>query len=161
MAHSFDENKVPIIHIIEDLKPSSIFDIGIGAGDYGPLIKLVLPNVFITGMDIWTEYENDQWKYYNDIVICDMREFNFPKVDLTLFIDSLEHVKKSDAFGVLSKIDGKILVSIPINYKQPKKLDKYDKHLSEWTIEDFKNYKYEDFSNERSLILLLYGKLGS
>lgn len=155
MAHSYLENRQTIIDIIRSINPSEIIDIGLGAGDYGEPIKRALPNVHLIGVDAWREYENDQWNYYDEVVISDMREYDFPKTELTLFIDSLEHIEKDDALKVLSKLKNNALISIPINYIQPDNVDFYDKHRSEWTLEDFKDFTYDNYSNERSIILCL------
>lgn len=153
MAHSYTENRQPIIKLIKNFNPKTILDVGLGAGDYGQPIKHILPDSKLIGLDVWEEYKTPQWDYYDEIVISDMREFTFPKVDLTLFIDSLEHIEKADAWKVLTRVPNPILVSIPINYIQPPDVDFYDKHRAEWTINDFKGMEYKDYSNERSLIL--------
>lgn len=151
MAHSYPENRQTIISALKEINPKRILDIGIGAGDYAPLIKEAFPEVYLIGVDVWEEYKTDQWNLYDEIIIGDMRELDFPVVDLTLFIDSLEHIEKEDAYKVLGKLKNDALISIPINYIQPDNVDFYDKHRSEWTINDFN--KYKDYSNERSIII--------
>lgn len=155
MAHSYLENRQHIVNIIKEINPRTILDIGLGAGDYGLPIKQALPNVKLIGVDAWREYETEQWKNYDEVIISDMREMEFPKVDLTLFIDSLEHIEKEDAFKVLGKLKNNTLLSIPVGYIQPDDVDFYDKHRSEWTLEDFKDFEYDDYSNERSIIICL------
>jgi len=158
MAHSYPQNNKPILDIIKNINPKSILDVGIGAGDYGEMIIKLIPSVKLYGLDAWEDYKSPRWAYYDEIDIRDMRVYDFPKVELTLFIDSLEHIYKEEALELLKKVPNDMLISIPIGYKQPDDVDFYDKHRSEWTLEDFKDYDYEDYSNELSIIIKICTK---
>lgn len=155
MAHSYEENRMPIVRVIKGLNPQTIIDVGMGAGDYGTLIREAMPKVKLIGTDIWDGNKTDQWGNYNEIIIEDMRTLELPEADIVLFIDSLEHISKEDGWEVLRRTKQDVLLSLPVGYHQPDELAPYDKHLAEWTIEDFKGMEYDDYSNERSVIIIL------
>jgi hypothetical protein len=147
MAHSFPENRKIMLDIIKEINPKNILDVGIGDGDYAKALSEIAPT---DGLEIYEPYRNEQWDFYDNVFIGDMRTFDFPKYDLYLFIDSLEHISKEDGKNVLDKLKGNILINVPVNYKQGENLAPYDKHLAEYTFDDFKG---KDYSNERSKIV--------
>lgn len=155
MAHSFPQNQSIILDLIKELNPGSIFEIGVGAGDYGVLIRQALPDVKLDGLEIYEPYRNHQWDEYGDVWLGDMRTFDYEPCDLFLMIDSLEHIPREEGMALLGKLRklGKVLISVPLNYKQGQNLAPYDEHLAEYTLEDFEGYTLNGSNNLSTVIV--------
>lgn len=154
MPTSFPANREPIVKIVKELNPKRILDIGIGWGVYGSMLRVALPDAVIDGVEVW-DYETEMWKSYNHIYRVDLTDFDYPKYDVYLIIDVIEHLTKEDARKLLDKLTGKIMISTPRDYPQDNQDNPFENHISKWVIEDFKNYKLVDYSNKESIIVLI------
>jgi len=107
MPGSSDILNEDIISIVTRINPSTVFDVGVGAGKYGEMLKKICPSVSLTGCEIDASYLTEfktRHSFYKKIVvksiieIIDTEEFD---VDLVIMGDVLEHLKYSQIFDVL------------------------------------------------------------
>lgn len=159
MPTSFMQNIPQVIEVIQKLKPKKILDIGIGNGKYGLLSKEYLNGVVVDGVEAWKPYISDIQKaiyrkiYNQDITTMDLSRLE--DYDLYLMIDVIEHVPKTTGHKILQGLGGLILVSTPVEDYRAHYDNHFEDHVSHWTLDDFKNYPYEDYSNEFSTMVLI------
>jgi hypothetical protein len=154
MAGSFPANRPIIMDIVREVNPKSLIDLGVGSGFYGEMIRRDFPDILLHGVEAF-DYANYRWDMYDKIIREDVRSVKLDKYDLYLMVDIIEHMSKEEGHLVLSKLDGPVLVSTPWNYDQGPDRNPLQEHVSRWTLEDFKNYRYKNYSNYLSAIILL------
>jgi ubiquinone/menaquinone biosynthesis C-methylase UbiE len=169
MPTSYPE-KIPIlINLIKKLRPKTIMDIGFGYGKYGFLIREYLrekdganwqPVKKIDGIEAFSNYVSTiQKEIYDNIFIGDATNMEIKDYDLYLMIECIEHMNKEKALNLLDRITkkGKVIVTTPKKYTKQGEMhgNKYEKHISHWTKEDFKKYNPEDHSIKNTLILVI------
>jgi hypothetical protein len=161
MASSYP-NQIPvIIHVIQQLKPKTILDIGKGFGKYGFLIHEFAgvdnrqrpdpqrtlaqqSGIAIDAVDINPDYS---WPHishlYREVKIGDVGSLyqSLPHYDLILMTDVIEHLDKTVALEMVKFFVGRgstMLISTPVDYFQQ---DLYESeaehHISHWTKKDF------------------------
>ena len=143
MPYSDEANIEWFKWLLGELKPRFIVDVGPGAGKYGKLIKEVLPDAFVTGVEIWAPYikQFDLDKIYDRVDVCDARIYPYYGADLVILGDVLEHISESDAIKLWDRIGSKALhamISIPvIHYPQGEHFgNPYETHIEDhWTHE--------------------------
>lgn len=136
--------------VLKTAKPSSILDVGAGAGKYADLIKETLgENVKVTGIEpdkTWIQQFKLPEKYAvvldTPIQVYMQMIWNVDiSYDLVIFGDVLEHLKKSDGIDVLNFFAYRskwILCLFPDKYIQNNYEDhKLESHVSVWRPEDF------------------------
>lgn len=102
--------------------PHSVFDIGMGAGEYGLLFKAIDLGIVMIGLEIFPGYIKDDWGYsklYDKIYIGDMRTFDYSLIDVELVIaaDVIEHVIKPEGIETVEKLKKRyrwVLVTLPV-----------------------------------------------
>jgi len=96
-----------IVSIINRIAPSTVFDVGVGAGKYGKMLKVLFPLAFVSGCEIDSSYIvefKEHHSFYKNIVtksiveIINTEEIEF---DLVIFGDVLEHLKSSEIIDVM------------------------------------------------------------
>lgn len=169
MPSSYPENIPKIIHLVAKFKPKSVLDVGIGRGKYGFLLKEYFENASgewepiekIDGLEVFPEYVTDlQRLCYDEIHIGNALEYEYPKYDMYLLIDVLEHWPKEQAFKVLDDLTkkGLVLISTPTNIGNQGAVhgNEWECHVSQWLPPDFEKYtRLEDWSDETSFIYVL------
>jgi len=110
-----------IVDTIKKYNPSSILEIGVGAGKYGILSREYLEiyganrwqkkdwKVIIDGVEIYKPYITDQIKHYysniyNDDIVNLFKTNQLGKYDLILMTDVLEHLTKENGIYILAQI---------------------------------------------------------
>jgi hypothetical protein len=162
MPFSQTSQLTPIISWVEQLKPRSVLDVGIGMGQYGFLLRTKLEglNLFRTeGARGWLTPREDwavridgiegcegyltpvqQWSY-NKIIVDDalaaLAGIADASYDLTIAIDIVEHFEKDDALRFLSELrrvsTQAVLVSTPKDfYEQHVEANPLEDHRSHW-----------------------------
>jgi len=163
MASSFISQIPGIIHLVEKLHPRKILDIGKGFGKYVFLIHeycgidnqvRVNPekslkdqsNILIDAIEVDPDLMLPHLEHiYNKIYFGDILKIYelFPKYQLVLMIDIIEHIKKEEAFHLLEhllKNGSKIIIATPIAFfEQELYKSKFENHVSHWKLEDFEN----------------------
>jgi len=156
MAGSYPVNRPIIMDIIRDLKPKSILDIGVGSGFYGEMIRRDLPEVILDGVETF-DYNNYRWYFYDHIIRENILTAEPGKYDLYLMVDIIEHMSKEEGHTLLSRLGRPVLVSTPWHYVQGPDENPLQEHVSEWTLADFSIYRYYNYSNYLSAIVLIGG----
>lgn len=154
-AGSYPQNRAHIMNIVRIMRPQSILDIGVGTGYYGEIIRRLAPDIKLDGIEIWKDYENERWRCYDNIFACDIRDFDYGGYDLYLMVDIIEHLPRDDAYSLIDKINGTILISTPHHFVQEGESNPYQNHVSEWRVDDFKKYNIKDYSNYLSVIVVI------
>lgn len=162
MASSFIDQTPAIIHLLQKLKPKNILDIGKGFGKYGFLAheyfgidntkkldpKKTLKELSAISIDA-VEVDEDLMlphlsQLYNAIYFGDVLQLynDFPKYDLVLMIDIIEHIDKEKALIMLKYFlskGSKIIIATPKDFFEQELYEsKFEHHVSHWTIKDFK-----------------------
>lgn len=137
-----------IKEIVMLIKPTTVLDVGAGAGKYGGLIKEVLPKAITTAIEIEADYISrfslngiyDQVWNMNvmDIISPKNYEQNF---DLVMIGDIIEHLRKSDGLDLINYLVYRskwILIEFPHHYLQ-NSVEGYssEAHISVWGEGDF------------------------
>ena len=135
---SYPENRPLVIDILRGLSPSSILDCGCGSGHYGKLIRDEFPGVRLDGIEIFEDYRNNEWFYYDKVTIGNILDGVPGGYDVYMFVDILEHLPRIDALIMLAEIPGDVLAVIPVDYAQgPVDGNPWQEHISEWSVNDF------------------------
>lgn len=144
MPYSDQSNQEWVISQIKLLNPSSMLDVGAGAGTYGDLFKLQFPHVERFAVEAWTPYitEFRLNDIYTEVFNHDIRDHQFFNYDIVIFGDVLEHVTKEEALAIWDKVSKQAayaLISIPIvHYPQDAvNGNPYEAHVKDdWTHEE-------------------------
>ena len=146
-----------VVEVIDRLQPKSVFDFGVGNGQFGLHIRQVLDighdrlkpqdwQVHLEGVDIFENYRNPIWDYfYNRVHIGDgaevLRSSNQPW-DVLLICDVIEHFPQTKALELMELLRSKartVIVTTP-NGVFPQGCvhgNEAERHLSEWRPADF------------------------
>lgn len=128
--------KTETSELLKFINPKTAFDVGVGMGKYGNMLKEVVPNCLISGCEVEPKYLHDykdSHAPYTNIInksivnIINSSELNF---DLVIFGDILEHLKYSEVFDVLDYFQYRskyILLSYPNKLRQ----GAWEGHMSE------------------------------
>lgn len=151
---TFDEE---VATIIRAMSPSTVLDIGAGAGRYGHLIKKVSPQAHVTALELDAEYiARFQLRQVYDVVRQDDVESLFRNVDteydLVILGDVIEHLRKSVGIDLLNFLvyrSRRILVIFPLRYRQGAFEGRsQEAHISVWGPTDFQwcdaDYRHGD-----------------
>jgi 2-polyprenyl-3-methyl-5-hydroxy-6-metoxy-1,4-benzoquinol methylase len=174
---SFKENIPIILEIVSKIQPILVLDIGAGMGKYGILIReQYLSDKAVRGqlepIDAIIIDAVEDTKYlltnrlrsiYNKVYEQDIFDcyYNIKDYDLIIMIDILEHWEKLKGIELikilLAKNNKNILISTPKRTKMYTKHFYGDPrhHISQFELDDFKDFDYEDFSNNLSHIILI------
>lgn len=159
-------------NIINQLKPKICLDIGTGAGKYGLIIRGIVEDVKIIGVEVEKDYISkfNLKKIYDEIRCCDVSNFINKKsieekYDLVIMGDIIEHMKKSDGVDLINFLIYRskyILILYPEKYLQ-NSVDGYEHeaHISIWGENDFINFEHTKIiKKENQNIIILKGYLG-
>jgi len=124
-------------------KDSNILDIGAGIGTYSNLLKPLGYNN-IDCVEVFEKYVNDYSlrSKYRNVFLGDITKLgiDFTQYDLIIFGDVLEHIEKSDAVKLLSKINNiPSIICVPFESPQGEHFGNiYETHLQpDLTFENF------------------------
>lgn len=144
MPTSADEGKPWMINKILAKEPNSVLDLGAGSGTYGRLLRPLLPNAFLTSVEIHAAYVSEYklWRFYDSVIIGDIRSCDLPRADVVILGDVLEHMKQSDALQLWEHARERamksVLLSIPIvEYPQGAMFgNEHERHIRTWSHQD-------------------------
>ena len=170
------------IETIMAIEPLRVLDVGMGYGRWGMLLRefgeLWFNRVHrkdwrinIEGVEAFEKNIDEYQSYfYNSIHHGDFSKI-YKKIsqnwDLVIFGDVLEHFKKDTAIELLqwaTTCSGYVMINIPIGSDWPQEdlyENEYERHLSEWEIDDFRKYhlvrfkKFFDFQGRPFATLIL------
>ena len=135
MPYSYPEYKNEIkLHFKKCIpKNTKILDVGPGAGVYSDLLREL--NYKIDCLEIWKPYisQFNLHQKYDNVILGDIRNFDFSSYDYIIMGDVLEHLTIEDATLFLDKVNNlniKCLVAVPYNYEQGEyEGNVYESHL--------------------------------
>lgn len=160
----------PIVEFLNEARPVSVLDIGLGNGKLGFIARDLLDvmlggrhrkedwQIKIDGIEIFAEYIQDHQKaIYDDIYLGNAFDVidTLGTYDMIMLGDVLEHFEKKQAYQFLDKCiahcNTHVILCIPLgeNWTQPEIYgNPYEKHLSFWNFEEFEPFicKYNMFS---------------
>lgn len=131
----------------------NIVDLGCGKGINGFLIRLsrYLQGAKLIGLEINNDYINfcKEFNIYDQIIKQSLPKLPFKdkSVNLILCTEVIEHLTKKEGLVLLDEIDrvskGRTIITTPNIFFETMPGDPEDKHLSIWTIKDFKSRGYK------------------
>lgn len=169
MASSFSSQIPIIIHLIQQLKPIKLLDIGKGFGKYGFLIHEYLgidnqkqpdpkKSMADQSMIQIDAIEVDEIlllphlnQFYRNIFFGDVFDFykNLEHYDCVLMIDVIEHLPKEKAIELLKYLISKgsiIVIATPTKFfEQNVYGSEFENHISHWSYTDFKKIGNVDY----------------
>lgn len=141
-----------------------IVDLGCGKGINGFLIRLsrYLQNAQMIAMEINEDYIEFCKKYnlYDQIIKKSLPILPFKEKDINLILctEVIEHLTKKDGLKLLDEIDrvckGRAILTTPNMFFKTMPGDPEDKHLSLWTIDNFRSRGYKVYGLGLKLPLL-------
>lgn len=130
-----------------------IVDLGCGKGINGFLIRLsrYLQNAKLIGMEINNDYINfcKKFNIYDQIIKQSLPKLPFKNssVNLILCTEVIEHLTRKDGLMLLDEIErvcrGRAIITTPNIFFETMPGDPEDKHLSIWSIKDFRSRGYK------------------
>jgi hypothetical protein len=159
-------NIIPtVIHLVQQLRPRSILDVGIGFGKFGHLFREYTDiqaaehdprryarenwKVRIDGIEGYAAYVTDAHRYlYDDIHIGDARQVlaTLPRYDLVFMGDVIEHFDKDDGRRLLAdaldRATQAVIVSTPKSETGQEDAcgNEFERHRSLWSAQDFRDF---------------------
>lgn len=132
---------------------SKVIDLGCGKCSRTEYIKKYF-NQHTIGVEIHKNYIDECMQKNVYVYESDIKSFiynnNFDNFDdlSFLMIDVIEHIEKSEAIDIIEKlksISNKIIIFTPYGFMHQDEYDsnEYQRHLSSWTDEDFKNMGFD------------------
>lgn len=156
-------NTIPtVVHLIRQLKPASILDVGVGFGKWGHLFREYTDiveaerepgryfrqnwRVRIDGIEAFADYITDMHRFiYNNLYIGDATKLlpSLPTYDIIFFGDVIEHLAKAEGLQLLTEALQKarraVIVTTP-RYETgqgPLCGNELERHRSLWKAKDF------------------------
>jgi hypothetical protein len=169
MPSSYIDSVAPIMHLVIELQPKRIVDVGPGWGKYGLMCREFLPDLEqLWAVEVTPGRIETQDVIYDKIIEDDVRNYDqvgwpWIETDLVLMIDVIEHMPRADGHLVLNAMlhsGAKVLVSTPqVWVEQHDDHNPYEEHISLWSWPKFRPHGIErDVSTIDSIIYLLKGE---
>jgi hypothetical protein len=163
MPFSYSSQISGIIGFVEELKPTTILDIGIGTGQYGFLCRNYLESVNLFNRETSKKRDKSEWKFTIDGIevfeeyITPVHHYVYNRLffgeaceilkglepggyELILAVDILEHFYKDKGkkfIAELKRVGRRSLVSTPKQWmEQDIPQNPFENHRSLWTKED-------------------------
>lgn len=159
-------NTIPtVIHIVKQLRPASILDVGVGFGKWGHLFREYTDivaaehdpkrykrkhwQVRIDGIEGHAAYLTPMHRFlYSEIFIGDARQIvrRLSRYDLIFLGDIIEHFDKADGLSLLrrcvAKANKAVVLSTPKHETLQADLcgNELERHRSLWSATDFKEF---------------------
>lgn len=126
--------------------PKRVLDLGVGSGFYGRKLKSLEPSCEVYGVEIWAPYITDHLKFYQMIILADMRKINYTWLngigfDLVIAADVLEHFNKQECIKIVELIKINFpwfIATLPITYcpQGSYQGNESEAHLHQWTAHE-------------------------
>ena len=180
-------NTIPtVVHLIRQLKPRSILDVGIGFGKWGHLFREYTDileaehhpsryerknwKIQIDGIEGFPQYITEMHRYlYSEIHIGDACELihRLPRYDIIFMGDIIEHLQKKRGLQLLrdsvAQANKAVIVSTPKYETAQGDLcsNEMERHRSLWSARDFRQFKRAIVKTiDRSILLAVIVKPG-
>lgn len=133
-----------VIAHLEQLRPTSVLDVGCGHGKAAVLLREYLPTVSqVGGVEAWVPYieQFGLTALYDDIYPLDILTMSRDLInsyDVVLMGDVLEHLTTGDGLALLMEVTRPVVISTPQHFfHNPEHLPWTETHRSHWTWQDF------------------------
>lgn len=141
MPYSSDRGKTWIAPWLAELAPTSVLDIGAGAGAYGRICRRACPAAHLTAVEIWEPYvaRFGLRGLYDEVLVADARTLALSAADVVILGDVLEHMSGAEAVELWSRARAVarrgVLASLPVvPYPQgPAEGNPFEAHVEEWS----------------------------
>lgn len=168
MPSSYADSFPGIVHLLIQADPKRVVDIGPGWGKYGLACREYLPELeSLRAIEVAPGRLPTQDAIYDMVYTDDVRDLIaipdfWPRFDLALVIDVIEHMDKIDGHLLLTALQEAgldILVATPkVFFEQHVDCNPFEDHQCLWTGDDFVSYGIAgDASTVDSIIYLLSG----
>src|SRR5205085_562708 len=160
-------NTIPaVVHLLRQIQPRSILDVGVGFGKWGHLFREYTDihesendparypkknwHVRIDGIEGFASYVTEMHQYlYNQIHIGNAAELmkTLPPYDLIFLGDIIEHFQRETGLELLrdafAKANKAVIISTPKYQTEQAGLcgNELERHRSLWTVKDFRSFK--------------------
>lgn len=151
----------------------TVLDLGCGDGKFTQAISEG-EKWTILGVELYRDYTDSlkNLENYQEILIADITDLPSKvtnrKYDVVLLLQVIEHLKKEEGLRSLKIWEGlsskRIVISTPVGFlkydrieKKEKEPNRFQKHLSGWEPEEFRNRGYRVYGQGLNLI---YGENG-
>jgi len=119
MPYSDPDNKAVAAEWLAEIQPTTVLDVGPGAGAYGQIARTVSSVQRVDAVEAWEPYlaEFRLSNLYDNVFVEDVRDRQDFTYDVVIFGDVLEHMGRDDALTVYETAReqaGNVLFSIPI-----------------------------------------------
>lgn len=148
MPHSDSQGKDVALAWYQQIQPTTVVDIGAGAGTYAALMRTSHDPARWTAVEAWAPYD-DQFQLgalYDHVTIADARHLPWTayRADLVIAGDVLEHMTRDDARTLLRRIRQgatNLIVSIPVLHLAQGDVNgnPYERHIDHWTAGSMRN----------------------
>jgi hypothetical protein len=110
MPGSAEEGRKLMCDWIKMQNPRSVLDIGAGSGTYGKLMRQIVPDAYLIGVEAWLPYVT-RFKLpeiYDQVIVEDVHArvtvvpWGLPRADVVILGDVLEHMSEMNARDVWS-----------------------------------------------------------
>lgn len=152
-----------IVHLVWEVQPKWILDVGPGRGKAGVLLREYIgepPIERIDAVEAETSYITDRLRcLYDDVFIGDV--LNVPdehldSYDVVLMVDVIEHLEKEAGLELLDRIIGRVVICTPATFfDNPPELPESEKHRSLWSVADFGDRVEVDASRDGGVLVRL------
>lgn len=180
-------NTIPtVIHLVRQLQPRSILDVGVGFGKWGHLFREYTDileaehdparyrrenwRVRIDGIEGFPDYLTEMHRFlYNEIHLGDARALirELPNYDLIFMGDVLEHMTKAEGRQFLSDAlahtNKAVIVTTPKYETEQADLcgNALEQHRSLWSVRDFRQFEGATAKTiDRATLLVVLRKPG-
>jgi hypothetical protein len=144
-----------LLHVVEQVKPKSILDVGIGFGILGGLYREVFElyygrslkerTVKIDGIEIFEKLKNPMWDlFYNQVFVGNALEIidRLGRYELITAVEIIEHLEKDQGKILIDKMlkhADLVILTSPRSFIQPGEVlgNEYALHRSLWSKKDF------------------------
>ena len=154
-----------VLHVVEQVRPATVLDVGVGFGKWGFLCREILDVYYervqpeswttrIEGVEIFEPYRNPFWPIlYDEIHMGDAADVvpTLGIFDLILCCDVIEHFEKPAGQQLLELLldHGRVVIITSPRGQAPQGAiygNLHETHLSSWGRSDFRAYphRYKD-----------------
>ena len=145
-----------VMHVVEQVKPRSVLDIGVGFGKWGMLCREVLDVYYgrvhkpswstrVDGVEIFEPYRNPLWSYcYDTVHRGDITALvsTLGHYDLMICCDVIEHFEKAEGKALVHRLlqsCGVLILTSPRGYHPQHAFNENEReeHKSGWERSDF------------------------
>ncbi len=148
-----------VLHVVEQLQPRTVLDIGVGFGKWGMLCRKLLEiyqgrvakatwELQVDGIEINEPYRNPLWQLaYDHVYIGDALKIlpTLPQYDLIVCCDVIEHFDKPDGHALIRHILAHCktaIITSPRGYTPQADIyeNEHERHRSGWLQKDLAGY---------------------